>query len=170
MIDVLALYRGTEREAFRLETLQAYDVSFEAEQVAAFRGGGPLPDTPAVIESKRVIADLTGAGRRLWRVHLVDLPLSDYLRYELCAYEVNAAAGEEILIADRAASPSLTELRDDFVLFDDVAVVWYRYDDDGRLLGYDRDDTAATIDRCRAARDLAVRWAVPLDRFAAGAH
>lgn len=167
MVDVLALYRGIERDAFRLEACQVYDVPFEADQVAAFRRGEPLPDTPAVVDSRQVITELTRAGRRLWRVHLVDLPLSDYLRYELAAYEANAAAGEEIYLANRVASPDLDELRDDFALFDDAAVVWFRYDGGGRLLGYEYDDAPATVERCRAARDLAARWAVPLQRFAA---
>lgn len=168
MVDVLALYRRIERDAFRLEVRQAYDVSFEAEQVAAFRRGEPLPDTPAVVESQRVIAELTVAGRRLWRVHVVDLPLSEYLRYELAAYEANAAAGEEIYLADRAASSDLDELQDDFVLFDDAEVVWFRYDDNGRLLGYEYDDNPTVVEHCRTARDLAVRWAVPLRQCTAG--
>jgi hypothetical protein len=151
------------------EALQTYDVSFEAEQVAAFRRGEPLPDTPAVVESRRTIADLTGAGRRLWRVHVVDVPLSEYLRYEFAAYEANIAAGEEVYIADRAAARDLAQLRDDFVLFDDAAVVWFRYDGGGRLLGYDYDDSPAALERCRAARDLAVRWAVPFHEFTAAA-
>lgn len=165
MVDVLALHRQIERDAFRLETLQTYDVSFEAEQVAAFRRGAPLPDTPALTRSRRIVADLTQAGRRLWRVHLVDLPLSEYLRYEFTAYETNIAAGEEVFIADRAAHPDLADLHDDFVLLDDAAIVWYRYTEEGRLIGYEYDDAPATVARCRAARDLAVRWAVPFDRF-----
>lgn len=167
MVDVLALYRGIERDAFRLEARQVYDVSFEAAQVAAFRRGEPLPDTPAVVRSRQVTTDLTRAGRRLWRVHLVDLPLSDYLRYELVAYEANAAAGEEIYLANRASSSDLDELRDDFALFDDTSVVWFRYDDGDRLLGYDYDEAPATVERCRVARDLAARWAVPLHQFIA---
>ncbi|MGH8885712.1 MAG: DUF6879 family protein [Egibacteraceae bacterium] len=164
-MDVFALYQGIERDAFRLETLQAYDVAAEADQVAAFLRGEPLPPSPGVGKSLRVIGETAGSGRRLWRVHIVEVPLTGYLRYELAAYQKNAAAGEQVYLADRAWHADLATLNEDFVLFDDQTVVWYRYDDAGRLLGHERDDSPASLVRCREARDLAVRWAVPLDEF-----
>lgn len=165
MVDVLGLFRAIERDVFRLETLQTYDVSFEVEQLEAFRRSEPLPDTPALLESRRVTAELSTTGRRIWRVHLIDLPVSDYLLYEFAAYEANIAAGEEVFLADRTGDPELAELRDDFALFDDSAVLLFRYDDEGRLLGYDYDDTPASVARCRAARDLAASRAVPYEEF-----
>lgn len=165
MVDVLGLFRAIERDAFRLETLQTYDVPFEVEQLEAFRKGEPLPDTPAVMRSRALIAELAETGRRIWRVHLVDLPLSDYLHYEFVAYEANIAAGEEVFLADRTGDPELAELRDDFALFDDSAVLWFRYDEDNRLLGYDYDDSPASVARCRSERDLAASRAVPYEKF-----
>lgn len=91
--------------------------------------------------------------------------VGDYLRFEFVAYEANIAAGEEVFVADRTGDPELAELRDDFALFDDSAVLWFRYDDEGRLLGYDYDDTPASVARCRAARDLAASRAVPYEEF-----
>ena len=62
---------------------------------------------------------------------MLELPLTPYLRYELDGYRDNVAAGEEILIADRAWHPGLAELTDDFMLLDGdtehASVVWYRY-------------------------------------------
>lgn len=167
MVDVLGLFRQVERDAFRLETLQTYDVVFEAERLEAFRKGEPLPETESMVRDHRMKEELRRTGRRIWKVHIVDLPLSDYLRYEFVAYEGSIAAGEEVFIADRSSSPDLADLRDDFVLFDDAAVLWYRYTDEGKLTGYEYDDDPASLERCRAARDLAVRYAVPFHDFVA---
>lgn len=133
--------------------------------MAAFLRGDPLPPSPGLENSLRIIREVTGLGRRLWRVHIVDVPLTGYLRYELATYQENTAAGEQVYLADRAWHDDLATLSEDFVLFDDQTVVWYRYDDAGRLLGHERDGSPASLARCREARDLAVRWAVPLDEF-----
>ena len=75
------------------------------------------------------------------RVHVVDLPLTAYLRYEMAAYRENIDAGEEVGIAVRSWHPDLAALTEDFVLFDhggeDEAMVWMRYDHQGQLTGRD---------------------------------
>jgi hypothetical protein len=50
------------------------------------------------------------------------------------------------------------------------AVVWMRYDADGRITGSERSDASADIARARRARDLAVAHAVPLDQSATAAE
>ena len=50
-------------------------------------------------------------------------------------------------IAERAAHPGLADLTGDFVLVDDEAGVWFRYDERGRLVGYER-VAPEDLDRC----------------------
>jgi hypothetical protein len=57
--------------------------------------------------------------------------------------------------------PSLADLTGDFVLVDDEAGVWFRYDERGRLVGYER-VAPEDLDRCREQRDLALAHAVRL--------
>jgi hypothetical protein len=65
-------------------------------------------------------------------VHVVDVPLTPYLRYEMAAYRENLAVGEEVFIAARPWHLDLAGVMVDFVLFDPgigrQAVVWMRYD------------------------------------------
>ena len=42
-----ALFTGFEHTTYRLETLQAYDVSYEEEPYRAFQAGHPQPHDPA---------------------------------------------------------------------------------------------------------------------------
>jgi hypothetical protein len=66
-----------------------------------------------------------------------------------------------VWIAERAAHPGLADLTGDFVLVDDEAGVWFRYDERGRLVGYER-VAPEDLDRCREQRDLALAHAVRL--------
>lgn len=172
--DLLALYRQATREVFRLEARQQYAVEAEAAQMRAFAEGRPLPYDPAVQRSMDIIRQATAAGTRIYRVHVVDLPLTPYLRYEMSAYRENLAAGEEVFIAARSWHHDLAWLTQDFVLFDPgtgrQAVVWMRYDADGRITGRDYSDDPADIARARCGRDLAMAHAVPLHQFAAVAE
>ena len=157
--------------AFRLETLQAYDVpELEAARIAAFREHRQMPErSPRTNPFLRKIADSTAEGKRWSRVHVVDLPLSEYLRYELAAYRESARAGEHISITERQASPELATLHADFWLFDAdtpyAVAMLMEYSPAGEYLGANVTRDRAVILGCATARDLAARYAVPLERY-----
>lgn len=163
------LYRGCSVSAYRLETLQHYDVTGD-ERYRAFASGCPLPPPgPGKAEDLRLIERLTGAGRKVGRVHIIDRPLTDYLRYELAVYAENAAAGEDIRIADRAAHPDLLGLRRDFAVFDAEtrhgAAMVFDYNPAGRVAGYRINDHRGVVRRFRELYDLAAGHSVPLAEF-----
>lgn len=163
--DLLALYGQVAGEAFRLETRQVYAVPAESAQFRAFTEGRPLPPDPHVDRSMQVIRTAARAGVRIHRVHVVDLPLTVYLRYELAAYGENVAAGEDVRIAVRSWHPGLAGLTEDFVLFDGQAMVWMRYDHQGRLTGRDYSDDASDLAMAAQQRDVALAHSVPLGEF-----
>lgn len=160
-------------DAFRLETLQAYEVDEEDASYSAWRSGRPRPDCSVRTDPwMRRIAVTTAAGKRWSRVHVVDEPLTGYLRYELVGYVEQAAVGEEIRIAPRRGNPDLAALRDDFWLFDydDPArafAIIMRYDGAGHWLGADRSAGPEVLDRCRDQRMLALQASVPLNEYLA---
>ncbi len=160
-----ALFERFTRTAFRLEALQWYDVADERGEFEAFlQGVEPAHRSPDTSPWLRRIQDTTAAGKRWQRVHVVDHPLSDYLRYEVAGYPDNAA-GEEILLADRSSHPDLAGLNLDFWLFDDVLTVLMHYDAAGRFLHAETSCSPDVLTRCQAWRDLALRHAVPLDEY-----
>jgi hypothetical protein len=170
MTDFSACFDNFRYTADRIETLQLYDVPAEAERIAAFREHRPMPErSPRTNLFLRRIADTTAAGKRWSRVHVLDLPLSEYVRFELQTYRESAGAGEHIWLAERTASPDLARLGRDFWLFDAgtpyAVAVLMEYDQDGHYL-----DASVTTDRdvlqaCTSAWDLALRHAVPLERY-----
>jgi Family of unknown function (DUF6879) len=163
---------GTFREsAFRLETLQYYVLAEDEPRRRAFREGRPLPPRPGKTDSMRLVRDAVARGRRVRRVHVVDLPLSDYIRYELAVYPENVAAGEDVRIARRAAHPGLGKLDTDFWLFDagtdHAAVVWFRYTPGGDLITREYSDDPGDVGLARDQQDLALAHSVPITEFMA---
>lgn len=166
------LYRGCRYSAHRVETLQRYAGLDDEARQRAFYAGEPLPPPgPHKQETIEVYTALRQAGRQLGRVHIVDLPLTPYMHYELLVYEENVAAGEEVAIVERTADPGLADMTRDFTIFDggtpDAVVVWFNYDQDGRVHGYEVTDDPAVTDWCWRAYQLARAHAVPLDEFTA---
>ena len=168
-VDLLGMYGRAAWEAFRLEAQQRYVVPAEDAQFQAFTEGRPLPSDPRVYQSMQIIRTAVGRGCRIRRVHVVDLPLTVYLRYEMTAYRENVDAGEEVGIAVRSWHPDLTGLTGDFVLFDPgsehPALVWMRYDDQGRLAGLEYSDDRADLALAARHREVALAHAVPLSEF-----
>jgi hypothetical protein len=161
------------RDVFRLEALQAYAVDEEDASYSAWRAGQARPECSVRTDPwMRRIAVTTAAGKHWSRVHVVDEPLSDYLRYELVGYVESAAVGEEIRITPRQRHSGLTALREDFWLFDggdpaQAFAVLMRYDDAGHWLGADRSTRPDVLDRCRAQCELALQASVPLNEYLA---
>ncbi len=166
-VDLLGMYGRATLEVFRLEAQPRYAVPAESAQLRAFTEGRPLPFDPEVDRSMQVIRT---AVARIHRVHVVDLPLTPYLRYEMAAYQENIEAGEAVSIAVRAWHPDLAALTEDFVLFDPgsdhQAMVWMRYDDRGQLTGRDYSADPADLALASRHRDVALAHAVPLREFA----
>jgi hypothetical protein len=164
--ELTRLFDTFQRSAFRLEQLPQYLVPQEDELLADWRAGRSIRRTPETSDWLRLIADHTAAGRRVYRVHVVDWPLSEYTRFEIDCYPDNIAAGEDVYVADRTASADLKYvLREDFWLLDDRLVLLMRYDDEGHYLGADLADDE--LESFRRQRDIALAHAVPLDEWRA---
>jgi len=164
--DLFATFRES---AFRLETLQYYVLAEDEPRRQAFKEGRPLPPRPGKTDSMRLVRDAVAAGKRVHRVHVVDLPLSDYIWYELAVYPENIEAGEDVRITLRTAHPDLSSLKTDFWLFDaeasGSAVVWFRYTPAGQIISRDYSDHPNDIHLARHQRDLATAHSLPLSEF-----
>jgi hypothetical protein len=148
--------------AFRLETLDSYDVGSDGGDVARYLRGENGPD-PArkdawLARLRREVSE----GRRRQRVHVWTGPLTPYLRYEAeWGYLPNVRAGEDVRILDLAERPRPEGLPEhDFWLLDNRTAIRMHYDAGGSFVGAEvvGDDA---LPRYIAARDAAVRAAEP---------
>ena len=163
MSDLARLLGSFRSSAFRLETLQAYNVPQEVEMIAAFRRGETvkLPDDHPWL---RRVRESTITGRQMQRVRIVNYPLSEYVRFEMSLYPYSVASGEDIRIAE--ACPELAMCNRDFWVFDDSIAVVLQYDNDGRFLGAETTEDVVTY---RQQRDLALSRSMELSAYTARA-
>jgi hypothetical protein len=106
----------------------------------------------------------TTNGFRWYRVHILDQPLTSYLRFELYSYLEGVAVGNEIYVADRDSHFELMELHEDFWLFDDKITVRMVYDNEGHFL---RPELVDDVKSYRQVRDTALHHAEPLTDYLA---
>ncbi|WP_329120228.1 DUF6879 family protein [Streptomyces sp. NBC_01465] len=163
--DFAALFTTFEHSAFKMETLDYYDVDGEREELAAFLAGEPMPDS---WQDNPWVRAMTDVGKTLTRVHIVRSPLTDYLRFELgWGYPGNVKAGEDIRILD-IAEKTVADLPDhDFWLFDDARVYRMHYTDTGGFLGAEPLGPEA-LERYRTWRDRTLEEAADFTDYWAG--
>lgn len=166
----LDLYRACEVSACRLETLQVYAGDDEGRQRALLRGDPLPPPNAGRTADLELIASLRQAGRLIQRVHLVALPLSPYMRWELAVYRENVEAGEDVRIADLSVHPGLAG-GSDFAVFDAgtpaASAILFGYDATGQLRGYEHVTGRPAVANCAQRYAAALACSVSLDEFMA---
>ncbi|GAA1461918.1 hypothetical protein NE857_13630 [Nocardiopsis exhalans] len=149
--------------AFRLETLQVYDVSYEEEAFRRFLTDGEVITTSSHQEWARIV----GGRRRFHRVHVVVEPLTDYLRFEcVWAYRTNVKAGEDVnvLPVSEGSWPAGIP-RSDYWLFDSEHLVRMNYASDGTMLTPELVTAPDEIVRANVVRDRALHLATPFTEY-----
>jgi hypothetical protein len=151
------------RTAFRLETLDRYEVPTDGGDFARYLKGEPGPAP----ERKQAWADrLTQErerGIRRSRVHILRTPLTDYLRFECeWGHALNTHL-EDIHILDLSEHARPEGVPDcDYWLIDDRITILMHYDDAGRFLGAETENDPAPYQR---ARDIAMSAAEPFSAW-----
>lgn len=161
-----AKFRDFRSEAWRLETLPAYNVPQEAEEIRAFQAGERIDPHVHTNDYTDDLRRLRGEGKAKGRVHIVTRPLSDYLRYEFMYYRPHAWAGEDIRIMDVTDRPNPLAGVEDFWMFDKSEVVLMRYEPDGTQIGREvyEGDTSPYIEYQR----IALSESVPFEEYVKG--
>jgi hypothetical protein len=159
------LFGSFERSAFRLESLDTYTVPDEAVEFRRFLDGEALP-TSSEDEWARFIKKSASQNKVIQRVHVIGMPLTPYLKYEIeWGYLYSSVAGEDIYLIDRAHAPREIGQMTDFWLFDRKILVLMRYDSDGRFLHGDREDSPEIVANHCDLSEALLRQATPLKTF-----
>lgn len=166
------LFDRFEVSAFHLETHQTYAVPEEDERIRAWREGQARPERSVRTSPwLRRIAVTTAGGKRWSRVHIIEHPLSEYLRYELVGYIEAQAVGEAVGLADRGVHPELADLGPDFWLFDGATErafgVLLHFDDSGNLLAIEEVADAAGVTELERQARAAVTYSLSLADYLA---
>lgn len=161
--EFLNAVRTFGRTAFRLETRGSYALGYERADFERFAAGSPtlFPEDWRRPWLERV-AKLTGEGKSVSRVRVLDEPPTDYQRWLMQADPWHAAAGEDIryIPRGRAARVGLP-LPGDWWLLDDTQVITMQFTDTGETDGKMLITDPALVAKYCAWRSIAIRNAVP---------
>jgi hypothetical protein len=130
-VEFQRLFSSYKSSAFRLETLQTYAVSYEDKPFQDFLAGKKRYTDSEHIGWVNLIRANIMAGKTMSRVHLIQEPLTDYLKFEiLWPYRDNVDAGDDIRLVVLKQGEWPTNLpKKDFWLFDESLVADMKYDE-----------------------------------------
>lgn len=132
---MLKYFENFNEYAFRLELLQKYSVESELKSFSDFFDNGKI-DPNKNLRWHKIISGAKQRGAIINRVHVIRLPLSDYLKYELEEYKFNIIAGENIFLLNKNDFES--DINFDFWLFDDKIVLKMNYNQNGEFLSFEK--------------------------------
>ncbi|MFD0856816.1 DUF6879 family protein [Actinomadura adrarensis] len=163
-----SLFRDFRKSAFRLETLQVYDVSYEREDFESFLAGQARGEVSGISGYAERVRAGTAAGKRFHRVHVVEEPLSDYVRFEaVWSYRETVAAGEDVRVIPvrRGEWPDGIP-RLDYWLFDSALLVVMNYAEDGLFLSAQLSEEPDRVAEAVRWRDHALALSQPFSDYA----
>lgn len=161
-----AKFRDFQSEAWRLETLPAYKVPQEEDDIRAFIEGQRIDPHAYSNEYTEDLKRVRREGKTKGRVHVVSRPLSTYLQYEFMYYRPHAWAGEDIRILDVTGRENPLADIQDYWLFDKSTVVLMHYAADGTQTGRElyEGDVAPFLEYQR----IALAESVPFEEYVKG--
>lgn len=159
-------FRSFAREAWRLETLPAYRVPQEEDEIRSFLAGERIDPRTYADEYTDDLKRLRAQGKSKGRVHVVTRPLSDYLRFEFMYYLPHARAGEDIRIMDVTDRENPLAGAPDFWMFDRSEVVLMNYESDGTQI--DREVFEGDVSVFLEYQEIAISGSVPFEEYVKG--
>ncbi len=131
------LWTTLESEWFKVEVLQDYSAEDKGESLDAWMSGDTVRSIELLNAESHDWADdcqtKVTNGIKLTRIHVVDYPLSEYVRWEIEVYKNrNVPIGkEEVYLLDRKYIADLNLPAGDLMMFDQSIVVIGNYDETG---------------------------------------
>ncbi|MFD6102664.1 DUF6879 family protein [Nocardia salmonicida] len=159
-----SLFAECERDAFHLETLDAYAVASESEPLRMFLAG-ERSDTRWFDPWRKLVQDTTSRGVGVSRVRVVTEPVSDYHRWLLTLTPENIEAGEDIRYLPRHLVGEAAS--EDYWLFDDSRVAFHARDSGNSGIGLVVTDDPGLVGYCIAQRNRLWELATPFAEYAA---
>ncbi|MDE1850649.1 MAG: hypothetical protein KGH54_02530 [Candidatus Micrarchaeota archaeon] len=164
------------KRIFKLELLDWYGYPPERKMFELYKKHGKIKVGELNEELKawhKELADLRKRKVPFVRVHVVTLPLNDYLKFELGVYLLNEKAGEKIYLMDRELFNSIkrpkgVEPNDLLVVDETVFLTKYpvlkygKYDD---IVGAIRIDETSMVKKYKKYEDAILSKSVSLRQF-----
>lgn len=128
-------WEAIKEEFFKLETLQIYQIDVKSPRFQSYQRGN-LEETRKLMREvllshpTKPHEKIKEKNIKFRRVHIVELPLSFYIRFELESYKISIELGEEIYLISKEESEKLKRSVEfqDFLMFDNKRVYLLYFD------------------------------------------
>jgi Family of unknown function (DUF6879) len=158
------LLTSCERSASHLEMRDWYAAEDEKERFERFLATGRRDHAAEAAERHDwldLMRRITSAGVRVRRTRIVSEPVSAYIRFEWHGADPTIEAGEDLRWLPRRLASGIALPGNDFWLLDDRTAMFNHFSGDGRPLGQEVTDDAATVELCTAAFKAVWKLAIP---------
>ena len=131
---MLKYFNSFQKSAFRVETLQRYNVDEEMEAYEFFMKNKEVANW-LWKDWRDIVRQAKSRWAIMQRVHLIQFPISSYVLFEMEIYKKSVEAWEEIFYIpfERCS----VEVKSDFWIFDDSIVLKMNYDEYGRFINFE---------------------------------
>ncbi len=160
------LFDSSTKEIFRLQLLNVYNVKSEENDFRSFTEGKQIHISPQFQKWLDDVKRKKEQGVRNINMQVVELPLTDYLKFEISSYPMQESLGRETFIIDRkSAGPMVLEFQDHW-MFDEKNILLMNYDAEGHF----KSAQIPTLDAIELAgyvklKDELLRIARPMREF-----
>lgn len=158
------LLNGAQHTAVHLEMRDAYGVAGEADDFAHWQRTGERdvdPGSPYWAPWVALIKRTVARGVVVRRARIVSEPVSDYIRYEHAATQVNLDAGEQVRWLARRRASDIALPGNDFWLIDDRLIRWNHFTGAGGSAGGEISEDQAAVKLCAEAFETVWSRGIP---------
>ncbi|MCW7945151.1 hypothetical protein AAW14_24845 [Streptomyces hygroscopicus] len=162
------LLDGAQRSAVHLEMRDTYGVASEADDFARWKRTGERDADPGSsywAPWVELIRRTVARGVAVRRARIVSEPVSEYIRYEHAATDVNMAAGEQVRWLARRRASDIALPGNDFWLIDGRLIRWNHFTGDGASAGGEISEDPAAAKLCADAFEAVWERAVPHEEY-----
>lgn len=163
-MEFIDAFSSAKEETFRLELLDRYLIDGEKESIAYWKAHGRPQKDPLLKEWNELLERVMNQGAITQRVHVVSLPLSDYIKYEIAAYKITK---EDVGLISRSDYVNIKKPFEpkDFWLIDGRHLFLVNYDKDGRWRSFEHIKDRQEVDRYDELRRLLLSRSTPIKKF-----
>lgn len=160
-MDLYDYLKKSKKSLFRFEALQDYQVEEEEKDFQLFIESGKV-DLTGMKDWLDFVKSNHEIRIKMQRVRLVRLPLTEYTKFGIPAYESEVKLGEEVRILEEDAEDK-TGIQKDFWLIDDNIVIIMKYNQNGKYEGFEVKDSG--IEEYLAGKNYLLNNSIPLAEF-----
>lgn len=163
------LWDGAKHEIFRLQLLNTYWEDTRLPTFKEFMAGKPVDyiNSPGYREWAVGMAKKRDEGVKIINLQVLDLPLSDALRFGIGFLRISEENGQHTLFVERQDVKETIKGFEDYYLFDSQVALPIIYDKDveGRFIKFGSPVRGQTASRYVEASVALVKAAVPMEEF-----